>query len=105
MAAWREELDWDVRWSWRVIEPARAAGALPGFVARNSNGRIVGWTWFLKHGDCLQVAALCADEAPVAELLAKAVLESEQARSAATAVWSVRGTPPGLGPVLTRAGL
>ncbi len=105
MAAWRNELDWDVRWSWRVIEPARAAGALPGFVARDPRGRIVGWTWFLKHGDCLQVAALCADAAPVAEVLARAVLESEPARTAATAVWSVRGTTPGLREVLTSAGL
>jgi ribosomal protein S18 acetylase RimI-like enzyme len=104
-AAWRRELDWDVRWSWRVLEPARAAGTLPGFVARNPRGRILGWTWFLKHADCLQVAALCADEALVARRLAQAVLESEPARTAATAVWSVRGTPPGLRDVLTSAGL
>ena len=93
---WRDVLRWDVRHSWRAIEPARAARALPGFVARNASGAIVGWTWFLEHRGCLQVAALCADRADVTRALVDAVHSSSEAVTADCAVWSVRGVPPGL---------
>ena len=36
-AAWYAELAWDVDHSWRVIEPARAAGVL-SFIARDERG-------------------------------------------------------------------
>ena len=102
---WRDELRWDVRHSWRAIEPARAARALPGFVAREANGAIAGWTWFLQHRGCLQVAALSSDRADVARALVDAVHSSQEAVTADCAVWSVRGVPPGLEDALQGHGL
>ncbi len=102
---WRRDLGWDVRKSWSVIEPARAAGSLPGFIARDGDGRAIGWTWFLQHRGTLQVAALVADEREVVEGLVDAVLASKQARTSTAQVWSVRGTPPFLAETLRARGL
>jgi len=102
---WRRDLGWDVRKSWSVIEPARAAGALPGFIARDAGDRVMGWTWFLQHRGVLQVAALVADQREVVEALVDAVLASEQARAIPAQVWSIRGAPPSLAETLTAAGL
>src|SRR5262249_35299309 len=56
--AWRADLEWDVEREWRQVEIARAAGRLPGLVARDENGTITGWTFFLLHHDALQIATL-----------------------------------------------
>jgi ribosomal protein S18 acetylase RimI-like enzyme len=104
-AIWRRQLAWDTTESWRPIEPARAAGALPGFIARDARGRIVGWTWFLVHRGCLQIAALVADHEHTVQALLDAIMESEAARSATACVCSVRGTPPHLIDMLESAGL
>jgi len=102
---WRRDLGWDVRASWSVIEPARAAGALPGFIARDGSDRVIGWTWFLQHRGALQVAALVAGQREVVEALVEAVLASEQARACTAQIWSVRGTPPWLAETLSASGL
>jgi len=105
MDGWRDGLDWDVRPSWRVIEPARASGALPGFVARDPSNRIVGWTWFLVHRGCLQVAAIVGDGERTVRVLVDAIMNSELAQSATARVVSSRGTPPGLAGALADYGL
>jgi ribosomal protein S18 acetylase RimI-like enzyme len=102
---WRRDFGWDVRRSWSVIEPARAAGALPGFIARDGHDRVLGWTWFLQHRGAMQVAALVAEQRDVVEALVEAVVASEQARTSTAQVWSVRGTPPSLAETLTASGL
>jgi ribosomal protein S18 acetylase RimI-like enzyme len=104
-AIWRRQLGWDVRDSWTVIEPARAAGALPGFIARDDRGRVIGWTWFLQHRGALQVAALVADDRHAIEMLVDAVVTSETARSSSAQVWSARDTSPALTRALQVSGL
>jgi ribosomal protein S18 acetylase RimI-like enzyme len=104
-AVWQRQLGWDTTESWSVIEPARAAGALPGFVARDSSGQVVGWTWFLLHRGCLQIAALVAAREEVVRALLDAIMESEAARAATACVCSVRGTPPGMLDMLAGFGL
>ncbi len=104
-SAWRRELHWDVRHSWRVIEPARAAGVLPGFVARDAQGRITGWTWFLINHGCLQVAGLVAADRLVVRALVDAIMNSSEAQATHSSVWSVRGTPSGLTEALGAHGL
>lgn len=95
-ARWRDDLGWDVRSSWRVIEPARAGGALPGFVAQDGAGNILGWTWFLRVRDCLQVGALVAERDDTVHALVRAIMTSDDWRASRSSVWSIRGTPPGL---------
>ena len=48
--AWLRDLNWNVREAWKAVEPARQAGTLAGFVAKDSVGRTVGWTSFLLRG-------------------------------------------------------
>jgi ribosomal protein S18 acetylase RimI-like enzyme len=101
---WQEQLGWDVRDGWRAIEPARAAGALPGFVARDSSGRVAGWTFFLEHFGSLQVAALAADTRDAAAALVDATLASDAAARMSACVWCVRGATPGLAGALAARG-
>ena len=93
---WRDQLDWDVRTSWRNLEPARAAGHLPGFLARRTDGTIAGWCWFLKHRHCLQIGAFRSGDAEVTDALVRAILRSDEARASTAQVWCVRDDAPGL---------
>lgn len=104
-AIWRQQLGWNTTASWSPIEPARAAGALPGFVARDASGRIVGWTWFLGHQGCLQIGALIAAREDTVQALLEAIMDSEVARTATSCVCSVRGTPPRMVEALESVGL
>ena len=104
-SAWHRELGWNVESSWRAIEPARAAGSLPGLVARDVNGRIAGWTWFINHKGCLQVAGLVAAERDAVVALVDGIMDSPEARASDARVMSVRGhNLPGLADTLTAYG-
>ncbi len=102
--AWRTDLDWDVTEAWRVLEPARRAGRLPGIVVRDTGGRPSGWGTFLLHRDCLQVLALVAANQASASALVEAVRASREAALATTAVLCVRDGSPGLAGVLASHG-
>jgi len=102
---WRDDLGWDVRHSWRVIEPARASRALPGFVARDAGGAVIGWTWFLQHRRCLQVAALASDRADVTHALVDAIQASPESLTSECSVWSVRDGAPAIDDALCGGGL
>jgi ribosomal protein S18 acetylase RimI-like enzyme len=102
--AWRRDLGWDVRESWRQIEPARAAGTLPGIVVRDADGRIGGWTCFLEHHGSLQVAALASSSADASRALADAIFASDVAARTSACVWCVRDGSPGLAGALAARG-
>ena len=102
---WRRRLDWDVSRAWSLIEPARAAGHLPGFVARDSAGRVTGWTCFLVHRDCLQVAILVAESCEVTSALVDGIVSSAEAACATSFALSVRDAAPGLREALTAQGI
>jgi ribosomal protein S18 acetylase RimI-like enzyme len=94
--AWREELHWDVSRAWRVIEPARAAGRLAGFVLLDEADAIVGWTCFLAHRGVLQVMTLRAETVEATSRLVHAVVVSDEARECASISFFVRDAAPGL---------
>ena len=104
-AVWRALLDWDVRVSWRKIEPARAAGMLPGFIARNDQGQVTGWCWFLLHQQCLQVGALISIDEDTTAALVRAIRASDEAKAATAQVWSVRAGAPGIERILEADGV
>jgi ribosomal protein S18 acetylase RimI-like enzyme len=101
---WRELLHWHVSESWRVIEPARIAGQLPGFIAYDTSGRAVGWTAFLPHEGHLQVMAVAAPDAGASATLVDAILASREAEAAASTIFCVRDGSPGLASALTDRG-
>ncbi len=102
--SWRDKLHWSVAESWRVIEPARQAGQLPGLVATDPSGRTRAWTAFLRHQGHLQVMAVAAPDAATAGLLVDGILASAEARASRTVVICARAATPGLDDVLRDRG-
>ena len=101
---WRSDFAWDVTTTWQSIEPARTAGTLPGFVATDYAGRVVGWTCFLLHHGALQVAVFTAEAPEVTDRLMDAVLTSPEASAADLHVVCVRDSAPALRLALARRG-
>ncbi len=105
MAAWRTELDWDVQQSWAGLEPARAAGRLPGLVLPGEGRGARGWACYLVHRQTLQVAVLVADSEEATETLVTSVFASEEAAAATSIAICVRSAAPGLVPTLAARGM
>lgn len=102
--AWCRDLDWDVTEAWRVVEPARRAGQLPGFIVRDDCGRPIGWTAFLLHRTSLQVLAFAAPDAMASETLVDAILASPEAWQAESIIFCVRAAASHLREILAVRG-
>jgi ribosomal protein S18 acetylase RimI-like enzyme len=102
--AWLHDLDWDVRTAWHAVEPARRAGTLSGFVARDEDGRTVGWTAFLVHRDNVQVLAFVAPAAHAASALLDAILTSDECAAADAVFFCVRSAADSLPDALASRG-
>jgi ribosomal protein S18 acetylase RimI-like enzyme len=89
-SAWLQDLHWDLTDAWRAVEPARRAGTLPGFVARDGGGCPVGWTAFLRDGETVQVLACAAPTRDVARSLVDAILGSADALVSRRVIFCVR---------------
>jgi ribosomal protein S18 acetylase RimI-like enzyme len=102
--AWLDELYWDVRAAWRVVEPARRSGQLPGFILRDRAGRASAWASFLRHHDSVQVLAFVSATRVATAALVDAILASPEAASARAVLFCVRGGAAALAPVLAERG-
>lgn len=102
--AWLRQLHWDVSDAWHVIEPARQAGQLPGFLVVNDTDRALGWTAYLRHGGSLQVMAVVAPHRQATQALVDAILSSSEAASTDVAIVCVRDGSPGLADALAGHG-
>lgn len=100
-ARWLSGLSWETQSTWATVEEARAAGRLPGFVLRE-HGRITGWTFYLLHGDMVQIGALAAEEARGVRRLIDEVLEAPEASRADRASLFVLPDSASLATALTR---
>jgi ribosomal protein S18 acetylase RimI-like enzyme len=58
---WVRELAWDASSAWREIEQARIAGDLPGFIARDAERTVRGWSYFLREGETAHLGAVVAE--------------------------------------------
>jgi ribosomal protein S18 acetylase RimI-like enzyme len=91
---WREGLAWETAATWDLVEQSRQRGLVPGFVARDSDGTICGWSFHLRHRDTLQIGAVCAATSNVTAALVAAVLDSSEAHSSSHAmVFALAGAP------------
>ncbi len=81
-ARWRATLGWETGRTWEAVEAARRAGLLPGFVLRDTNGAIRGWSFHLLHRGQLQLGSLVAPSPGATGRLIDALLQSSEARSA-----------------------
>jgi len=101
---WRTLLDWDARRTWAVAEQARQAGSLPGVILSGPDRRIAGWSYFLRHGETLQIGALHATSVPETDRLLDAVLDSPEARQAGQTMLFAFAAAPGLDEALRARG-
>jgi ribosomal protein S18 acetylase RimI-like enzyme len=102
-ARWRQDLAWDVEEAWYPVEPARASGALPGFVVRAGDD-VRGWSWFLEHRDVLQIAGIVADDEPATMAILDEILRSPESAATSRQVACVRDGAPGLQRAFERHG-
>ena len=101
---WQIHLGWDLRSAWTAVEPARASGRLPGFSIEDEDGQSIGWSFFLRHGDSLQIASIVAGEREATAALIDGILASPEASDASTIVSFTRAQPPGLADELAARG-
>ena len=101
---WHDMLGWDASESWQMVDAARRSGALPGFVVEDVAGEVAGWTYYLRHGQELQIGALNATNAQQTEALLDAILGSSLADEATSAVFFSFSTAADLERLLTLRG-
>jgi ribosomal protein S18 acetylase RimI-like enzyme len=75
---WVRELAWDASSAWREIEQARIAGDLPGFIARDVERTVRGWSYFLREGETAHLGAVVAEMPQATNALLDACLEAAQ---------------------------
>ena len=66
---WRAALAWDTGTIWATIESARVTWGLPGLVCCDTAGDIRGWTYFLRHGDRIEIGGVVSDSREATEAL------------------------------------
>lgn len=76
---WEARLHWDPAPALAVLEDARQAGLVAGWIARDADGAALGWTYYLLHDGLLQIGGLVASRPSVARRLIDAALESPEA--------------------------
>ncbi len=95
-ARWASSLHWDTRESWTIVEAAREAGGLPGFVVRDARGAIHGWTFFVRSDAAIQIGAFAADSQDTTVILLDAIAASPHAASVSALVLFAFSDAPGL---------
>jgi ribosomal protein S18 acetylase RimI-like enzyme len=76
---WRRDLGWDTEGSWAIVEAGRTLGHVPGWILRDEEGTVLGWTFYVVHEGELQIGGLTADRAVDLRLLLDRVLGSPEA--------------------------
>lgn len=79
---WRERLGWDTSPSWAIVETGRRLGHVPGWIARNAEGAVMGWTYYILHDLTLQIGGLVSRRPSVARELLDAALGGPEASMA-----------------------
>jgi ribosomal protein S18 acetylase RimI-like enzyme len=76
---WQRELAWDPAAVFATVEQGRTGGHVAGWIARDDEGRVAGWTFYLLHDGTLQIGGLVASRPSVARRLLDAILDSPEA--------------------------
>lgn len=76
---WRVEFGWDLARDWAAVDPARRAGLVPGWIARDAHGAPRGWAFGVDQPGVRQIGALVADDEETAGQLIGAVLDRDAA--------------------------
>ncbi len=103
-ARWRHTLAWETAPLWPVLEQARVTGALPGFVLREDDGTISGWTYAAERDGELLCGALSAPDADGCARLLDGLLELPAAAGVHRIVCFAYTDAPALPAVLAARG-
>lgn len=99
---WREDLQWDFASSIEQIERGRRDGRVGGFVARDEQGAVRGWTYFVVNQRTLQIGALAAQGVEQLRGLLDRILRAPEAEAAQDIACFVYPQTPGLLSALER---
>jgi len=102
---WSVALGWETAASWDHIELGRRLGTVPGLLAIDASGAIVGWTFYLLHHEVLQIGGFAALSELATTALLDGIFASEAAARAQSVTVFVFSDAPGLSSALTRRGL
>lgn len=79
---WRDDLQWDFTSSIEQIEKGRREGRVGGFVARDDDGAVRGWAYFVVNQRTLQIGALSAQSVEQVRGLLDHILRAPEAEAA-----------------------
>jgi ribosomal protein S18 acetylase RimI-like enzyme len=79
VARWRQQLSWDARDLFALIEQGRCNGHLAGLVAADATGRPAGWCYASVQDGLLFIGALHGERADIVRHLLDAVLAAPEA--------------------------
>ena len=79
---WLTRLAWDPAPALAIVERGRSGGYVPGFIARETDGTIAGWTFFVLHHRVLQIGGLVARTGELVRRLLEHALKSPEAEAA-----------------------
>ena len=99
---WEAALGWDFAPSCRIVEEGRQEGRVPGFVARERDGRFAGWCFYVLHDGLLQIGGLAGSRPEVLGGLIRAMLATPHAAAARGATCFLFPTSAHLGRTLER---
>jgi ribosomal protein S18 acetylase RimI-like enzyme len=102
---WSAELGWDTASSWDQIEFGRRVGTLPGLLALDAHGAVLGWTFYLLHRGILQLGGFVSNSADVTDTLVDGLFASKTAARAESVTVFAFTEAPGLTEQLSSRGL
>jgi ribosomal protein S18 acetylase RimI-like enzyme len=101
--SWLHDLGWDTTWTWTTVEQARVSWGLPGRLACDDDGTLLGWAFSMRDAGAMHIGGLVASSPAVTAALLDALIA--EADPAADVACFVRDRAPGLVEALAARGL
>ena len=101
--SWQDDLGWDTTWTWATVEQARLSWGLPGLLACDGDGALLGWAFSMPDGGKLHIGGLVASSPAVTAALVEAIVNDPAAVSGVACF--VRDRATGLADALAARGL
>jgi GNAT superfamily N-acetyltransferase len=80
----RRVLQWDSGAAWQEVEAARTSWGLPGFVVRDTAGRVRGLAFYVVDGDRIDIGGIVSDDVRVTDALLDGLVAAADAVPGAT---------------------
>jgi ribosomal protein S18 acetylase RimI-like enzyme len=101
---WRLDLAWETAWTWSTVEQARVTRRLPGLLALDERGRLLGWTFYTRAGRAWHIGGLVASRADATAALVDGILDGIGPGTGDPAACFIRHQAPGLRETLIARG-